>query len=109
MLPGQAGIAPNSAGSSADAAASVAEQRFAHNGCGSRTNVPIGGNGSRRRQYSSLKGARRCHDEELSRAARSVRPHARNDSGHRRKVIGLGPESAPANKPPDDPIMQIPN
>ena len=42
---------------------------------------------------SSLKGARRCHDEELSRAARSVRPHARNDSGHRRKVIGLGPES----------------
>ena len=41
---------------------------------------------------SSLKGARRCHDEELSRAARSVRPHARNDSGHRRKVIGLGPE-----------------
>ena len=42
---------------------------------------------------SSLKGTRRCHDEELSRAARSFRPDARNDSGHRRKVIGLGPES----------------
>ena len=42
---------------------------------------------------SSLKGARRCHDEELSRAARSFRPGARNDFGHRRKVIGLGPES----------------
>ena len=41
---------------------------------------------------SSLKGARRCHDEELSRAAGSFTPDARNDSGHRRKVIGLGPE-----------------
>ena len=42
---------------------------------------------------SSLKGTRRCHDEELSRAARSFRADARNDSGHRRQVIGLGPES----------------
>ena len=42
---------------------------------------------------SSLKGARRCHEEELSRAARSFTPDARIDSGRRRKVIGLGPES----------------
>ena len=42
---------------------------------------------------SSLKGARRCHDEEISRAAHSFRPDARNDSGHRRKVIGLESES----------------
>ena len=42
---------------------------------------------------SSLKGTRRCHDEELSRAADSFTQDARNDSGHRRKVIGLGPES----------------
>ena len=42
---------------------------------------------------SSLKGARRCHDEELSCAARSFTPDARNEPGHRRTVIGLGPES----------------
>lgn len=42
---------------------------------------------------SSFKGTRRCHDEELSRAARSFRPDTRNDSGHCRKVIGLRPES----------------
>ena len=42
---------------------------------------------------SSQKEARRCHDEELSRAARSFRPDALNDSGRREKVIGLTPES----------------
>ena len=34
---------------------------------------------------SSQKEARRCHDEELSRAARSFRPDAVNDSGRREK------------------------
>ena len=42
---------------------------------------------------SSLKRARRCHDEELSRAACSFTSDAVDDSGHRRKVIGLAPES----------------
>ena len=42
---------------------------------------------------SSQKEARRCHDEELSRAARSFTPDALNDSGRREKVIGLTPES----------------
>ena len=36
-----------------------------------------------------LKGARRCDDEESSRAAWSFRPDAGNDSGDRRTVIGL--------------------
>ena len=40
---------------------------------------------------SSLKGARRCHDEVLSRAACSFRPDARNDSARRRIVIGSRP------------------
>ena len=42
---------------------------------------------------SSQKEARRCHNEELSRAARSFTPDALNDSGRREKVIGLAPES----------------
>jgi len=42
---------------------------------------------------SSLKRARRCHDEELSRAACPFSSDAVDDSGHRRKLIGLAPES----------------
>ena len=47
----QAGNAPDSARSSVEADASVAERRRAHNGRDSRSSLPIAGNGCRRPQY----------------------------------------------------------
>ena len=42
---------------------------------------------------SSLEKARRCHRKGISRVADSFTPDEPHDSGQRRKVIGLGPES----------------
>ena len=42
---------------------------------------------------SSLEKARRCHRKGISRVVNSFTPDEPHDSGQRRKVIGLGPES----------------